>query len=93
MAAKGEVLLVTRISPGRVSISNIDVAINQALKIVRPKLEHLEAEFIYYLFCAYNRDIDNTFSCEFATIFNLPAKSIKEESCSLMSAIIFGDST
>ena len=57
MAAKGEVLLVTRISPGRVIISNIDVAINQDLKIVRPKLEHLDAEFIYYLFCAYNRDI------------------------------------
>lgn len=57
MAAKGEVLLVTRISPGRVTILNIDVAINQDLKIVRPKFEHLEAEFIYYLFCAYNRDI------------------------------------
>jgi type I restriction enzyme S subunit len=56
-ANKGDVLLVTRISPGRVTISNIDVAINQDLKIVRSINKKFSPEFIYYMFCAYYKEI------------------------------------
>ncbi|KAA6312284.1 hypothetical protein EZS27_036756 [termite gut metagenome] len=53
VANKGDILLVTRISPGKVAISNIEVAINQDLKIVKPKYKEWGSEFLYYLFCAY----------------------------------------
>lgn len=56
IAKKGSVILVTRISPGRVTIANIDVAINQDLKIIHPK-ETFSSEFIYFLFQAYNKEI------------------------------------
>ena len=57
MASKGDVILVTRISPGKVTISNIKTAINQDLKIVRPKGKELTSDFIYYLLNAYYSDI------------------------------------
>ncbi|KAA6350919.1 Type-1 restriction enzyme EcoKI specificity protein [termite gut metagenome] len=57
IANKGDILLVTRISPGKVTISNIEVAINQDLKIVLSKHKEYNPEFIYHLFCAYYKDI------------------------------------
>lgn len=57
MAKKGDILLVTRISPGRISISNIATAINQDLKIVRPKDKRFTPDFMYYLFNAYYKEI------------------------------------
>lgn len=57
MAKKGDVILVTRISPGRVSISNVATAINQDLKIVRPRDKRFTSDFMYYLFNAYYKEI------------------------------------
>lgn len=58
-AQKGDVILVTRIAPGRVSISNIETTINQDLKVVLPKEKNLSSTFIYYLLNAYYKDIIN----------------------------------
>ena len=49
LAKRGELILITRISPGKVIITNIDTAINQDLKIVKPKCES-NTKFNYYLF-------------------------------------------
>lgn len=49
MASKGEVVLITRISPGKAILTNIDVAINQDLKVVKPK-NHINNKYIFYLF-------------------------------------------
>lgn len=49
LADKGELLLITRMSPGRTIITDMQVAINQDLKIVRPKID-LELKFISYWF-------------------------------------------
>lgn len=55
LALKGSVILITRISPGKALITNIDTAINQDLKIVKPKRE-LNSRFIYFLFRSIERD-------------------------------------
>ncbi len=49
LAKKGELIIATRINPGRPIITKIDTAINQDLKIVRPKLIS-SVNFSYYLF-------------------------------------------
>lgn len=49
IAKKGELLLITRMSPGRTVMTNIDVAINQDLKIIRP-LTDLNVMFLSYWF-------------------------------------------
>lgn len=56
LAKKREVLLITRISPGKTIISNIDTAINQDLKIVKPKIE-LFNKFVHFLFKSIERKI------------------------------------
>jgi type I restriction enzyme S subunit len=54
IAQKGDVILITRISPGKSIIANIRTAINQDLKIARPKFE-TTSKFIYYFFNSIER--------------------------------------
>ncbi|SDX52686.1 restriction endonuclease subunit S [Flavobacterium degerlachei] len=55
LAEKNDVILITRILPGRSIITNIHTAINQDLKIAKPKFE-TTSKFIYYFFSAIERD-------------------------------------
>jgi restriction endonuclease S subunit len=48
LALPNEIILATRINPGRPIISKISTSINQDLKIVRPKIEIYNL-FLYYL--------------------------------------------
>lgn len=52
----GEVILITRISPGKVITSKIKTAINQDLKIVRPKYK-ANPDFIRYLFNTLEKEL------------------------------------
>ena len=52
----GELIIGTRINPGKPIISNIETAINQDLKIVKSKLN---TEFLYYLFTVNNKKIES----------------------------------
>ncbi|MGB1231875.1 MAG: restriction endonuclease subunit S [Winogradskyella sp.] len=56
LAKKDEIILITRISPGKSIISEIDTAINQDLKIVKPKFDTFN-KFIHYLFKSTERKI------------------------------------
>lgn len=56
LAKPDNVILITRISPGKTIISRIETAINQDLKVVKPKKEYLP-ELIHYLFQAFEREI------------------------------------
>lgn len=49
LVAIDEVILATRINPGRPIISKINTSINQDLKVVKPKLG-LPSVFVFYLF-------------------------------------------
>jgi type I restriction enzyme S subunit len=51
LAEKGELILVTRISPGKCVIAKDDIAINQDLKIVRLKSD-VSTNLLYYFFTA-----------------------------------------
>ncbi len=51
LAREGELILVTRISPGKCVIAKDDIAINQDLKIVRLKSD-VSTNFLYYFFTA-----------------------------------------
>lgn len=55
IAEAGEVILITRISPGKSIIPKIRTAINQDLKIVKPKVDY-KTKFIHYLFKSIKRD-------------------------------------
>jgi restriction endonuclease S subunit len=55
IANKDEVILITRISPGKVIITNIKTAINQDLKVIKPKFE-TSSKFIFYVFQAIERE-------------------------------------
>ncbi|MFV8379506.1 restriction endonuclease subunit S [Flavobacterium sp. LB3R33] len=55
LAEKGDVILITRISPGKSIITNIRTAVNQDLKIAKPKFK-TTPKFIYYFFSAIERD-------------------------------------
>ncbi|WP_252234096.1 restriction endonuclease subunit S [Clostridium sp. ZS1] len=57
IAKNGEIILVTRISPGKVTISQKDIAINQDLKIVRPKMNRIDHKYIYYLFLYKEKEL------------------------------------
>lgn len=59
LAVKNDVILVTRISPGKVTIALTDVAINQDLKIVRPINDNVDYRFTYYLFRYLEEKISN----------------------------------
>ncbi len=51
LAKNGELILVTRISPGKCVIAKDNIAINQDLKIVRLKAD-VSTNFVYYFFTA-----------------------------------------
>ena len=54
LALKDEVILITRISPGKSLVTTIDTAINQDLKIVKPKTRMFN-KYIHYLFKSIER--------------------------------------
>lgn len=56
LVAIDEVILATRINPGRPIISKINTSINQDLKVVKPKLE-LPSVFVFYLFKFLEKEI------------------------------------
>ena len=49
LALTEEVIIITRISPGKTIITKIDTAINQDLKIVKPKTEMFN-RYVFFLF-------------------------------------------
>ena len=55
IAEKNDVILITRISPGKAIISNIKTAINQDLKIVKPKFK-TTPKFIFYVFKSIEKE-------------------------------------
>ena len=55
LANEGDVILITRISPGKAIITNIVTAVNQDLKIVKPKFK-TTSKFVKYFFNAIERD-------------------------------------
>ncbi|WP_433811349.1 restriction endonuclease subunit S [Flavobacterium johnsoniae] len=58
LASNGDIILVTRISPGRVSIVKSELAINQDLKIIRPlNINEVNYKFTYYLFLYLQNEI------------------------------------
>jgi type I restriction enzyme S subunit len=56
LANPNEIILATRINPGRPIITKIQTSINQDLKIVRPKVE-IDNSFLFYLFLNIENDI------------------------------------
>lgn len=56
LAYPNEIILATRINPGKPIITKILTSINQDLKIVRPKIE-IDNGFLYYLFLNIENDI------------------------------------
>jgi type I restriction enzyme S subunit len=54
LALKDDVVLITRISPGKSLVTTIDTAINQDLKIVKPK-NPMFNKYIHYLFKSIER--------------------------------------
>lgn len=55
LALEGDVILITRISPGKSVITKVKTAINQDLKIAKPKFE-TTSKFIHYFFKAIERE-------------------------------------
>ncbi|PHG46311.1 restriction endonuclease subunit S [Bacillus wiedmannii] len=58
IAEKGELLLVTRMSPGVTAITDIRTAINQDVKIVRP-ISKISVRYLHYYFKSIKGKIDN----------------------------------
>jgi type I restriction enzyme, S subunit len=56
LAKPGDVILVTRINPGKTIITRIATAINQDLKIVRMSSE-IKPSFVKYLFCSIEHQL------------------------------------
>ncbi len=56
IAEPGELILITRILPGRSIITNIRTAINQDLKVVKPKFQ-ASPKFLHYYFKAFEREL------------------------------------
>ena len=56
IAEPEDVILITRMAPGKSAISKIKTAINQDLKILKPKLKIIPA-YSQYLFKTLERDI------------------------------------
>ena len=56
LANPNEIILATRINPGRPIITKIQTSINQDLKVVRPKIK-IHNDFLYYLFLNIENDI------------------------------------
>jgi type I restriction enzyme, S subunit len=58
LADCGDVIVITRISPGKSSIAKRKIAINQDLKIVRTEID-IPSLFTHYLFSYLERPIDD----------------------------------
>ena len=58
IAEPNDVILITRISPGKTIITNVRTAINQDLKIVKPKFK-TTSKFISYYFKSIERKLIN----------------------------------
>lgn len=70
-----QVILITRISPGKSIIAKIRTAINQGLKIVLPKFDY-GSKYIHYLFKNLERDCIKKSSG--TTVLGINLKSLKE---------------
>lgn len=55
LALKDEVIIITRISPGKAILTKIDTAINQDLKIAKPKTE-MYNRYVFFLFKSIERE-------------------------------------
>ncbi len=75
MAKVGDVILITRISPGKTTIAKIDTAINQDLKIIRPKIK-IGALFLHYLFETIGKEIVKASSG--TTVLGIRLETLKE---------------
>ncbi|MDN4607351.1 restriction endonuclease subunit S [Sporosarcina highlanderae] len=60
MALENELLLITRMSPGKCTITKISTAINQDLKIVRPKIEI--PTYLLWIFFTFNTPLIESMS-------------------------------
>lgn len=58
LADFGDLILITRMSPGKIIISKIKTAINQDLKILKAKHEKIDKDFIYFYFEKERRHIE-----------------------------------
>ncbi len=75
VANPSDVILITRISPGKVIITNIKTAVNQDLKIVKPKFK-TSTKYIYYLFKSIERECINLSSG--TTVLGINLTNLKE---------------
>ncbi len=75
LATPGDLILITRISPGKSTISKIEVAINQDLKIVSPKAK-ISSKFLHYFFQSIERQIQDLSSG--TTVLGITLNSLNE---------------
>ena len=75
IAEPNDVILITRISPGKCIITNVRTAINQDLKIVKPKFE-TTSKFISYYFKSIERKLINNSSG--TTVLGITLKSLND---------------
>jgi len=75
MAVPGELLLITRMSPGKSLISRIRTAINQDLKIVKPKIELLS--YLLWMYFTTNTKIIEHMSTG-STVKGIQINKLKE---------------
>ncbi|MGV3586592.1 MAG: restriction endonuclease subunit S [Adhaeribacter sp.] len=75
LAKSGDLILISRISPGKVSIAKIDTAINQDLKVVKPKVE-IDTLYVYYLFQTIEKEIIKNSSA--TTVLGIRLDKLKE---------------
>ncbi|WP_130859226.1 restriction endonuclease subunit S [Gracilibacillus phocaeensis] len=75
IAMRGEVLLITRMAPGKSIISNIETAINQDLKIARIKNPQIHNGFLWLYFEAHRRFIEQ--EATGSTVKGIQVKKLK----------------
>ncbi|KMY54937.1 restriction endonuclease subunit S [Bacillus sp. FJAT-27231] len=75
MASPYELLLITRMSPGKSTITKISTAINQDLKIVRPKIEILP--YFLWLFFTVNTPLIESMSTG-STVKGIQVEKLKK---------------
>ncbi|MFE7294457.1 restriction endonuclease subunit S, partial [Bacillus velezensis] len=75
MASPNELLLITRMSPGKSAITKISTTINQDLKIVRPKIEILP--YFLWLFFTMNTPLIESMSTG-STVKGIQVEKLKK---------------
>jgi type I restriction enzyme, S subunit len=75
MASPNELLLITRMSPGKSTITKISTTINQDLKIVRPKIEILP--YFLWLFFTVNTSLIESLSTG-STVKGIQVEKLKK---------------